>query len=198
MAAVFVTGFDYNTPENIIHDHFSACGEVTDIRYVGAGAAVVTYSSMSDASRAVDELNETTMEGNFRYVNVRLDGKGKGKGRDKGKGKGYGGYDGGMVPFNDRGKGKVGGKYDNTRVSYSGDLQEGTVSSFFDEKGFGFVTPDSGGPDVYVHFSAIRSDGYRSLYQGQAVRFGIGEDPMGPRFAKGKEKGGKAVYVEAC
>ena len=50
--------------------------------------------------------------------------------------------------------------------------------------------------DLYVHFSAIQSDGYRSLQKGQAVRFGIGQDAKGDRSGKGKGKGGKAVHVE--
>ncbi|MBP9955779.1 cold-shock protein [Geopseudomonas guangdongensis] len=48
--------------------------------------------------------------------------------------------------------------------------QTGTVKWFNDEKGFGFITPQSG-PDVFVHFRAIKSDGFKSLKEGQAVSF---------------------------
>jgi len=175
MAAVFVAGFDFDTPDSVIERHFSAVGEVTDVRQLGrGGSAVVTYGSMADANRAVTELHETTMDGNRRYCSVRLDEKG-GKGKGKGKG------------------GKSKGKGFSDSEPFDGDLQDGTVASFLEDRGFGFITPDDGGSDVYVHFSAIKADGYRTLHQGQAVRFGIGEDP------KGKSKGkGKAVHVELC
>ncbi|HEY6612001.1 Cold shock protein CapB [compost metagenome] len=48
--------------------------------------------------------------------------------------------------------------------------QTGTVKWFNDEKGFGFITPQSG-PDVFVHFRAIKSDGFKSLKEGQEVSF---------------------------
>lgn len=178
MAAVFVNGFDFDTPENIIENHFSGVGDIRDLRLIGKGSAVVTYSSPDEANRAVSELNETTMEGNRRYINVKIDGKGDdkgGKGKGKGKGKSSGGY----------------GSRDRPQPQLTGQMQNGTVSSFFEERGFGFITPDDGGADAYVHFSAIQSDGFKTLHQGQAVRFEIGEDPKG----KGKGKG-KAVYVE--
>jgi CspA family cold shock protein len=49
--------------------------------------------------------------------------------------------------------------------------QQGTVKWFNGEKGFGFITPDGGGQDVFVHFSAIQATGYRSLDEGQRVAF---------------------------
>ena len=48
--------------------------------------------------------------------------------------------------------------------------QTGTVKWFNDEKGFGFITPQSG-PDVFVHFRAIKADGFKTLKEGQAVSF---------------------------
>ncbi|GAA1452060.1 cold-shock protein [Nocardiopsis tropica] len=49
--------------------------------------------------------------------------------------------------------------------------QTGTVKWFSEEKGYGFVTPDSGDPDLFVHFRAIESSGFKSLNDGQKVSF---------------------------
>ena len=49
--------------------------------------------------------------------------------------------------------------------------QTGTVKWFNDEKGFGFITPQGGGDDLFVHFKAIESDGFKSLKEGQKVTF---------------------------
>jgi CspA family cold shock protein len=59
----------------------------------------------------------------------------------------------------------------------------GTVKWFNAEKGFGFITPDGGGPDVFAHFSAIASSGYRSLDENQRVSFEITQGPKGPQAA---------------
>jgi cold shock protein len=58
----------------------------------------------------------------------------------------------------------------------------GTVKWFNDEKGYGFIAPESG-EDVFVHFSAIQSTGYRSLAEGQAVEFDITQGQKGPQAA---------------
>jgi cold shock protein len=57
----------------------------------------------------------------------------------------------------------------------------GTVKWFNPEKGYGFITVDGGGSDVFVHFSAIESSGYRSLEENQRVEFEIGKGPKGPQ-----------------
>lgn len=59
----------------------------------------------------------------------------------------------------------------------------GTVKWFNESKGFGFITPDDGGKDVFVHFSAIQSAGFRTLAEGQKVTFEIQDTPKGPAAA---------------
>ena len=55
----------------------------------------------------------------------------------------------------------------------------GTVKWFNDSKGFGFITPDDGGDDLFAHFSAIVEAGYKSLKEGQRVSFVVTEGPKG-------------------
>ena len=55
-----------------------------------------------------------------------------------------------------------------------------TVKWFNAEKGFGFIANDEGGDDVFVHFSAIQTDGYRTLDEGQKVAFEVETDPKNP------------------
>ncbi|GAA4916265.1 cold-shock DNA-binding protein family [Stackebrandtia albiflava] len=59
-------------------------------------------------------------------------------------------------------------------------MAQGTVKWFNAEKGYGFIAVD-GGADVFVHFSAIQTDGYRSLDDGQRVEFEIGQGNKGPQ-----------------
>jgi len=58
-------------------------------------------------------------------------------------------------------------------------VSEGTVKWFNAEKGFGFITPDDGGKDVFVHHSAIQSSGYRSLDENQRVSFEVVQGAKG-------------------
>jgi cold shock protein len=59
----------------------------------------------------------------------------------------------------------------------------GTVKWFNAEKGFGFITQDDGGPDVFVHFSAIAGTGYRNLEENQKVEFDVTQGQKGPQAA---------------
>ena len=65
-------------------------------------------------------------------------------------------------------------------------MPEGTVKWFSDEKGFGFITPDDGGKDLFVHFQGIAGDGFRSLAEGAKVSYD----------AEAGDKGPKAVNVQ--
>ena len=60
-------------------------------------------------------------------------------------------------------------------------VSTGTVKWFSDEKGFGFITPDEGGRDLFVHFSGINGDGYRSLSEGAKVSFEEENGDKGPK-----------------
>jgi len=62
-------------------------------------------------------------------------------------------------------------------------MPTGTVKWFSDEKGFGFITPDDGSKDVFVHHTAIQADGFRTLAEGAKVSFESEEGPKGPSAA---------------
>ena len=62
-------------------------------------------------------------------------------------------------------------------------MATGTVRWFSDEKGFGFITPDEGGKDLFVHFSAISGNGFRTLAEGAKVSYDAEEGPKGPNAA---------------
>ena len=60
-------------------------------------------------------------------------------------------------------------------------MAQGIVKWFNAEKGYGFITVDDGGTDVFVHYSSIVADGYRSLEEGQRVEFEVGQGQKGPQ-----------------
>jgi len=59
--------------------------------------------------------------------------------------------------------------------------QTGTVKWFDDGKGFGFITPESGGKDLFAHFSEIQSAGFKTLQEGQRVEFTVAQGAKGPQ-----------------
>ena len=70
-------------------------------------------------------------------------------------------------------------------------MSKGTVKWFNPDKGFGFITDEATGEDVFVHFSAIVSDGFKTLNENQSVTFDVEEDPK----SKGRLR---ATNVQAC
>ena len=60
-------------------------------------------------------------------------------------------------------------------------MAQGTVKWFNDSKGYGFITPDDGSPDVFAHFSEIQGDGFKTLAEGQKVDFEVQQGDKGPR-----------------
>ena len=63
------------------------------------------------------------------------------------------------------------------------DMATGTVKWFNDSKGFGFITPEDGGDDLFAHFSAIQSSGFKTLAEGQRVSFDVVNGPKGLQAA---------------
>ena len=62
-------------------------------------------------------------------------------------------------------------------------MNTGTVKWFNDAKGFGFITPSDGSKDVFVHHSAVQGSGYKSLTEGQQVKYELQDGPKGPSAA---------------
>ena len=68
-------------------------------------------------------------------------------------------------------------------------MATGTVKWFNESKGFGFISPSEGGKDVFVHFSAIQSEGFRTLAEGQSVTFDVEDGPKGPQASNVQTEG---------
>ena len=66
-------------------------------------------------------------------------------------------------------------------IEASNFMATGTVKWFNEAKGFGFLSQDDGGDDVFVHFSAIQADGFKTLAEGQKVTFEVEQGPKGPQ-----------------
>lgn len=62
-------------------------------------------------------------------------------------------------------------------------MATGVVKWFNNEKGYGFITPDEGGPDLFAHFSSIETEGFKSLAENQKVEFEVAQGDKGPQAA---------------
>lgn len=87
---IFVRGFDFGTTEQGVRDHCASAGNIESVEFFGKGSAVVTYATDSAAQDAISTLHKTTLPGNVRYIEVKLDegAKEKGEGSKKRKGGG--------------------------------------------------------------------------------------------------------------
>lgn len=63
-------------------------------------------------------------------------------------------------------------------------MQSGTVKWFNNTKGYGFITPSDGGEEVFVHFSTIEADGYKTLNEGQQVEYEVTQGPKGKQATR--------------
>ena len=62
-------------------------------------------------------------------------------------------------------------------------MTTGTIKWFSDQKGYGFITPDDGRKDIFVHFSALQGEGFKTLSEGQKVQFDVTSGPKGEQAA---------------
>merc|ERR1719433_1404802 len=85
---VFVRGFDFGTSEETLKEHFAQAGSVVFVQGYGKGGAIVTYATEEEANWAVKHLHGTTVQGNQRYIEVKIHRMGGGRGIASGSGSG--------------------------------------------------------------------------------------------------------------
>jgi CspA family cold shock protein len=162
-------GFGFIAPDDGGRDvfvHFSAIADDGGFRSLDEGQQVEFEASEGQRGPQADSVRP--IGGAPRRPERGRDDRGRGREDDRGRG-------------GDRERPSRGGR------------ATGTVSWFDDGKGFGFIQPDDGGPDVFVHFSAIADrGGYRSLEEGQRVEFDVTQGQRGPQAedVRSAERGG--------
>jgi cold shock CspA family protein len=175
-------GFGFIAPDDGGPDvfvHFSAIADEGGFRSLDEGQQVEFEASEGQRGLQADSVRPVGGGA------PRRQDAGYGRERDRGR-DGDRGRDAGR----DRGRD---GDRDRGRPSSRGGRSTGTVSWFDDDKGFGFIQSDEGGPDVFVHFSAIADrGGFRSLEEGQRVEFDVTQGQRGPQAedVRSAERGG--------
>jgi cold shock CspA family protein len=155
------------------------------------GFAFVTMGTAEAAQAAIASMHGARLDGRELTVNEARPKEDRPRGGGFGGGGGYGGGGGGggYRSGGDRGGGGgFGGGGDRPPRAPLGDPQDGTVKFFNGARGFGFITPDGGGADVFVHVSAVERAGLTQLVEGQRVNFQTLPDTKG--------KGPKAVNLK--
>ncbi|WP_456921148.1 cold-shock protein [Geodermatophilus sp. SYSU D00708] len=162
-------GFGFIAPDDGSADvfvHFSAIADTGSYRSLDEGQRVDFQTTQGQRGPQAEDVRPEGGAG------------GGSRGRDGGY-RDSGGRDGG---YRDSGYRDSGPRESGGRRSGGGGRARGTVKWFNAEKGFGFIEPDDGGPDVFVHFSAIADrGGYRSLDEGQRVEFETTQGQRGPQ-----------------
>lgn len=169
---VFVRGFDFGTEEDKLQAHFAKAGKIEKIAWLSKGSAVVTYSTMKEAEVAISTLDKTVLEGNSRYMDVKLDGNTKAEAKEKKKSK---------PKAKPKDKGPSGPDLPRERVSEK--EAKGKVIRWFGK--FGFIAPAEAVDHplagkhngIYVHLKDVVSGS--PLAKDQEVMFKIYADESG-------------------
>src|SRR5215468_4791316 len=195
---LYVGNLPFSAGEGELQELFAQAGAVDSVKVMrdmatgrARGFAFVEMATDEDAQKAIDKFHNYEFGGRNLTVNEARPresrgGFGGGGGYGGGGGGGYRGGGGGGFRGPREGGGFSGG--DRPPRQPLGEPQNGTVKFFNGARGFGFITPDGGGADVFVHVSAVERAGMTSLAEGQRINFQTLPDSKG--------KGPKAVNLK--